>query len=206
MEQVAQSRNLCDKGRFDKEWLSAVCVILLLMIGVPTIVYAAQSSAQSGTQTRDPYDYFFNQSFNNLQDEAETAREEGKAGILVMFSDPDCPWCAKMRATVMNQVPIQEYFRKHFRILDMDTRGDTTMVDFNGKEMAEKDFSLKVNRVRGTPVFIFYDLEGNKLLRYTGATRTAQEFMWMGQYIVEGAYKNKKFSKYKRERLAKRDE
>jgi len=200
MFQVAQARNLMGKG-----WLSAVIhVSMLLTICVPGFIYAAQT--KNSDQTRDPHEFFFNQSFNNLQEEADIAREEGKSGIFVMFSDPDCPWCAKMRATVMNQIPVQEYFRKHFRILDLDTRGDTMMVDFNGKEMAEKDFSLKVNRVRGTPVFIFYDLEGHKLLRYTGATRTQEEFMWLGEYIVDGAYKNKKFSKYKRERLARRDE
>jgi len=195
---VTQSRNVNGK-----EWLSALYkMLLLLMLGVPTIVCAEENTGQ----TRDSHDYFFNQSFNNLQEEAEIAREEGKSGIFVMFSEPSCPWCAKMRSTVLNQIPVQEYYRKHFRILDLDTRGDTVMIDFNGKEISEKDFSLKVNRVRGTPVFIFYDLDGNKLLRYTGATKTAEEFMWIGEFIVDGAYKDKKFAIYKQERLAKRDE
>ena len=76
------------------------------------------------------------------------------------------------------------------------------MVNFNGTEMTEKDYAFKLHRVRATPVFMFFDLEGNKLLRYTGATRNMEEFMWMGEYVVNKEFKNKKFAKYKRERLA----
>jgi len=148
-------------------------------------------------------EHFFHQSFNNLQEEAELAREEGKIGILVMFNDPDCPWCKKMKATVLNQVPVQEFYRKHFRILHLDTRGDTMMTNFQGEEIAEKDFALLTHRVRATPVFMFFDLDGNVTLKYTGATRSVDEFLWMGEFILNGEYKNTKFSRYKSERLSK---
>jgi len=120
-----------------------------------------------------------------------------------MFGNDECPWCAKMKAGVFNQVRVQDYYRKYFRILEIDTEGDTAVIDFDGKEMAQKDFAFKYNRVRATPVFIFYDLNGKKLTRYTGATRDVDEFMWLGQYVVQGHYKNKRFTVYKRAQLAK---
>lgn len=162
----------------------------------------AASAAFAGAQTRDPLEYFFDQSFNNLQEEVATARKEGKTGLLIMFNDPDCPWCAKMKATVLNQVAVQDYYRSRFRLLHIDTRGDTLMKDFDGTEMAEKDFAFNVHRVRATPVFVFFDLEGHSVMRYTGATRGVDEFLWLGEFVVSGAYKTGNFTRYKTERLA----
>lgn len=159
----------------------------------------------TAASSRDALDYFFHQSFMNLQEEVEIAKEEGKNGIMVMFNDPDCPWCKKMKATILNQVPVQEYFRQHFRLLHLDTRGDTMMTNFDGAEVAEKDFSLITHRVRATPVFIFFDLEGKVLLKYTGASKNTKEFMWMGEFVLNGDYKKTRFSRYKRERLKKAD-
>lgn len=175
--------------------------LLLLLIAWPALSLASVSKPP-----REAMEYFFHQSFNNLQEEAEIAKEEGKIGIFVMFNDPDCPWCKKMKATVLNQVPVQEYFRKHFRILHLDTRGDTLMTNFDGEEIAEKDFALKVHRVRATPVFMAFDLEGNVMLKYTGATRSVDEFLWMGEFLVNGNYKTSKFAVYKRERLSQKRE
>lgn len=152
---------------------------------------------------REAMEYFFQQSFNNLPEEAELAREEGKMGIFVMFNDPDCPWCKKMKATILNQVQVQDFFRQHFRLLHLDTRGDTLMTDFDGTELAEKDFSLLKHRVRATPVLMFFDLDGNVMLKYTGAVKDPQEFLLMGEFIVNGDYKKSRFAAYKRERLSK---
>ena len=44
------------------------------------------------------------------------------------------------------------------------------------------------------------DLEGNQIFKYTGATANPEEFMWMGEFIVSGAYEETKFSRYKREK------
>ncbi len=160
------------------------------------------SAACADAPARDPLEYFFDQSFNNLQEEVAIARKEGKTGLLIMFNDPDCPWCAKMKATVLNQATVQEYYRGRFRLLHIDTRGDTLMKDFDGTEMAEKDFAFNLHRVRATPVFMFFDLEGHAVTRYTGATRGVDEFLWLGEFVVSGAYKTGNFTRYKTERLA----
>lgn len=160
------------------------------------------SAEVADARSRDSAEYFFHQSFNDLKEEVELARKEGKVGLLVMFNDPDCPWCARMKSTVLNQVAVQDYYRQHFRLLHIDTRGDTVMKNFDGAEMAEKDFSLKIHRVRATPVFMFFDLEGQPVARYTGATRGVDEFMWLGEFVVSGAHKTGNFTRYKSTRAA----
>jgi thioredoxin-related protein len=68
--------------------------------------------------------------------------------------------------------------------------------------MPQKDFALKSHRVRATPVFAFFDLNGNMVARFTGATGDATEFMWLGDYVVQERYKEMTFQVYKRERQA----
>ncbi len=147
---------------------------------------------------RDPEEFFFHQTFGDLQEEVELALEEGQRAIMVMFELNDCPWCERMKATILNRSEVQDYFRKNFRCLMMNVEGDNLVVDFNGEEIAEKDWALKHNRIRATPVFLFLDLEGKPIMRYTGAAKDIEEFMLLGEFIVDGHYQNSNFIKYKR--------
>ena len=153
----------------------------------------------SHAATRDPGEHFFQQSFGDLTEELSIAAEEGKQGVFIMFEEKDCPWCAKMKARVLNQVEVQDYYRKHFRILSLDINGDELITDFKRNEVTQKSFADSI-RVRATPVMIFFDLQGNKTVRYTGAVRNVQEFMWLGEFVVDGHYKTGKFSVYKRKK------
>ena len=70
---------------------------------------------------------------------------------------------------------------EHFLVFSVDIEGDVEVTDFRGNALAQKDFALKEFRVRATPVFAFFDLDGNPVARYTGATRDAREFRWLGE-------------------------
>lgn len=155
-------------------------------------------SAPVVAEVRDPYKHFFGAKFGDFKAELETARSEGKLGILFMFEMDECPFCHRMKTTVLNQSEVQDWYRKHFLIFSIDVKGDTEMVDFKGKETTEKAFALE-QRARATPVFVFYDLNGNPLTRFTGATQGVEEFMLLGRYVTEGAYKTQPFNTYKRQ-------
>ena len=154
------------------------------------------------SETRDPSEYFFQDSFNDLSEEAEIAQEEGKTGVLVMFETDDCPWCERMKDTVLNQAEVQDYFRQYFQLIRLNTDGDALVTGFDGIEVSETEFALTHNRVRATPVFLFFDTEGQLLVRYTGTTRDPQEFLWLGEYVVNAHFKHERFSSYKRKRRA----
>jgi len=154
--------------------------------------------ALSAEPGRDPGQHFFNQTFGDFSEELETARDEGKTGILLMFEMDECPFCHRMKTNVLNQPEVQDYFRDHFLIFPVDVEGDVEVVDFAGNPATQKEFALKQFRVRATPVFAFFDLDGNMVARYTGATGDSAEFMQLGQYVVDGEYKETTFTKYKR--------
>lgn len=148
------------------------------------------------SETRDVQQYFFDSKLGDFKSELATAKQEGKQGILLMFEMEDCPWCHRMKTTILNQSDVQDYFKKHFLIFSIDIKGDTAMVDFQGRETTEKKFS-EGHRVRATPVFGFIDLNGNLVHRHTGVTKDVNEFFLLGRFVVEGAYKTQSFSVYK---------
>lgn len=155
-----------------------------------------------GAAPRDPEQHFFDTTFGDFAEELERAREEGKQGVLLMFEMDDCPFCHRMKTRVLNQPEIQDFFKTHFLIFPVDIEGDVEVHDFAGNAMSQKDLALKSYRVRATPVFAFFDLSGELVARYTGATGDATEFMWLGEYVVQERYRDTTFQSYKRERQA----
>ena len=162
--------------------------ITLLLLAAPVSAVEVEASS------------FFDDSFGDFQEELENAKEQGKKGILLMFEMDECPFCARMKRNVLNQSEVQDYYREHFLIFTVDIEGDIEVVDFAGNSTTQKEFSLKQFRVRATPVFQFIDLEGQPLKRgrYTGATKDAEEFLQLGQFILEGKNEEMPFVRYKR--------
>jgi thioredoxin-related protein len=150
--------------------------------------------------TRDPGSFFFDQSLGNFNEELQLAREEGKKGILIMFEMDECPFCHRMKTRVLNQIEVQDYYKEHFLIYTVDIEGDVEITDFMGNPTKEKDFAFKQHKVRATPVFGFFDLEGNMITRFTGATNSTQEFLWLGEFVVDDHYKETNFTRYKRQK------
>lgn len=165
--------------------------LYILLLSAPLVL--------AGTP-RDPQAHFFDETFGDFREELARAREEGKQGILLFFEMDECPFCQRMKETVLNQPEVQEYYKERFLIFAVDIEGDVEITDFNGETMSQKDFAFRHNRVRATPVFQFYDLDGEPVVRYTGATSGVEEFLWLGDFAAGGHYKEIPFVKYKRMR------
>ncbi|MHB1247127.1 MAG: thioredoxin family protein [Sulfuriferula sp.] len=165
---------------------------MLRILGIALLMFATTAFGE----VRDVQTYFFQPKLGDFKSELQTARKENKTGVLIMFVQEGCPFCERMKTTVLNQSSVQDYYRKHFLIFEMDVKGDTPMVDFKGTDTTEKDFALK-NRARATPTFLFFDTKGDLVTRYIGVTRDADEFLLLGRYVVDGIYKDKPFAAYK---------
>ncbi len=166
---------------------------------LPVLLALLAGTAQA-VEKRDPYSHFFNDTFGDFQEELETARAEGKRGIFLFFEMDECPFCHRMKDTVLNRSDVQDWFRQHFLAFSVDVEGDVEIVDFQGNTMKQKDFAYRQFGVRATPVLAFFDLNGKLVARYTGATADWKEFLWLGEYVTSGAYRNQSFSRYKRAR------
>ena len=142
---------------------------------------------------------FFDQSFGNFEEEAEYARDEGKLGVFVFFEMDDCPFCHRMKETILIEPDVVEYFNQHFKAYRFDIEGSSPVVDFDGTEYATgQEMAVKKYRVRATPVMIMFDNDGQVMARYTGPATTKEEFLMWGEFAVSGEYKNMPFTRYKR--------
>jgi len=156
-------------------------------------------ATQVNAAPRDPYKYFFNETWGDFKEELANAKAQGKKGILIFFEMDECPFCHYMKKNVLNQPEVQEYYRKHFLNFSVDIEGDVEMVNLEGKPTRQKDFAFKEFRVRATPVIMIIGLDGKPIHRHTGKTSGVDEFMLMGAYIVDGHYAKTSFTRYKRE-------
>lgn len=169
-----------------------------LIVGL-VLLFSLAGVAQTA-EPRDPYRHFFHDSFGDLGEELATARAEGKKGLLIFFEMDECPFCHRMKQTVLNQPQVQDYYREHFRSISVDVEGGLDITDFDGNVMKQNEFAFKKHRVRATPVFVFFDLEGKPVARYTGPTKDVEEFLWLGEYVADERYRELPFARYKRER------
>ncbi len=153
-----------------------------IVIVFACLLNMAESSAASA-------DAFFDQTLGDFREELDSAKKAGKGGVLLMFEAEGCPYCRKMRSTVLNRADVQTYFKAHFAIFSVDILGAVPVTDFAGKETTEARFA-KSMRVLGTPTFLFASPDGVELARYTGATRDAAEFLRLGEFVVGGKFKH----------------
>ena len=153
-------------------------------------------AAPAWAETRDPANHFFQPKFGDLQADLQEAKKQGKKGIFLFFEMDDCPFCERMKTTILNQSEVQDAYRAQFLLYSIDVNGDTQMTDFQGKNATEKDFAF-AHRVRATPTLLFFDLDGKLVARHTGPTKNKAEFLLLGQYVAEGAYATQPFAKYK---------
>ena len=131
---------------------------------------------------------------NDYQSEIEALASEEKF-LVLFFNQAGCPYCDKMRSRVHPTAKVMKYFTKHFIMMETDIKGNLDVVMPDGTKGTERDFAKK-NRVRATPVFIFYDKDGASALRTTGYL-DPKRFYLAGKYVVEGVHKtNKSFFRY----------
>lgn len=147
-------------------------------------------------EVHDPGQHFFNPKLGDFKEELAVAKQEGKKGIMLFFEMDDCPFCARMKSTILNQSDVQDFYRQNFLMYPIDTQGDTPMTDFSGKNTIEKAFALE-HRVRATPTIVFFDLDGKLIVRHTGPARDKDDFMLLAKYVLEGAYQSMPYTRYK---------
>lgn len=153
-------------------------------------------AAPAWAETRDPMSHFFQPKFGDLRADLQEAKKQGKKGIFLFFEMDECPFCDRMKSTVLNQSDVQDAYRAQFLVYPIDVNGDTELVDFQGNSTTEKAFALGL-RVRATPVLMFFDLEGKPVARHTGPVKDKAEFLLLARYVTEGAYAKEPFSKFK---------
>ncbi|HXV10232.1 MAG TPA: thioredoxin family protein [Burkholderiales bacterium] len=170
-------------------------LIALLALATPSAPLAAEG--------RDPYQHFFASGTDDFRAELADAKRGGKKALFVMFEQDGCPGCLYMKEHVLNRPDVQKFYRDHFINFSINIYGSVPFDDFAGRKVTEKTFAQATN-IKGTPTLIFYDLEGQEIVRQLGAIRSAEEFILFGEFVATGAYRSRKFADYIKERKARK--
>ena len=161
------------------------------------LVTGAALASVSGS--RDPREFFFTLTFGDLPEEMQVARGDGKLGMLLFFEAEDCPYCHHMLKNVFNQTDVQDWYQERFVSIAIDIHGDVEMQDFSGITLPSKVFSDQQG-VFLTPVISFVDIDGEEIYRHLGMIGTPQEFLMLGEYIVDGHYKKMRYDDFSKAR------
>ncbi len=142
---------------------------------------------------------FFTGNSSNLNQESHLATEQNRKGLLIFYSTPTCPFCHRMKKTVLNQPEVQHFFKTNFHTIELDILAEQPIYNFSNNQTTPKGFA-KDNHIRVTPTLIFYDLKGERLFKQVGIIADPQEFIWLGKYVLEEGYSHESFSQYKRKK------
>lgn len=172
--------------------LFALAIAFLAATGFASLPATAQP-------WRDPEQHFFQPFLGDLPAELQLAQKAGKKGVLVIYEMEGCPFCVRLHRTALREPAVQDYYRRHFSVFRVDLLGATTITGFDGRDATESAFASQ-QKVRGTPTSVFYDLGGRELARFTGAPRDRQEYLLLGEFVVDGHYRTTSFPGFRRAR------
>jgi len=126
---------------------------------------------------------------NDIPTEIADAAEEGKR-LIIMFQEEGCPWCNKMRERIFPHPKVEAYYDERFILIEQDIKGGLDLISPEGAEMTQKKFAQKM-RVRGTPTFVFFDIDGKVAARIAGY-QDVPTFIGTGKYVHDGIFKTGK--------------
>jgi thioredoxin-related protein len=148
---------------------------LMLLCGMACVAAAAVTEEDDEFPVFDdqpleaPLEFpdWFKLSFLDLAEDIAEARAAGKAGIMVYFGQKYCAYCQQFLEKDLAREDIQAYIRQHFDVIGIDIHGHRQVIDTSGHEYDESGYAVQ-EKTNFTPSVIFFDLDGNEVLRLRG--------------------------------------
>lgn len=147
------------------------CLVICSWVLFSGISVAAQEAPDSlGPGLTNPGYHekpdWFKPSFLDIREDVTEAADAGKRVVLYFYQD-GCPYCKKLLEENFGQRAITDKAREHFDIIAINIWGDREVTGFDGQATTEKRFAESL-RVMFTPTLLFFNEEGNVVLRVNG--------------------------------------
>jgi len=181
------------------------CRVALIFLAVLLLCASQLSSAVSfdhgfvefdDAPLEEPLSFpdWFKLSFLDLREDVREVREAGKQGLMVYFGQKYCAYCKQLLERDLEAEDIQAYTREHFDVIGIDIHGDRTVTDMSGNELSESALAIR-DKTNFTPSLIFYDTEGQEVLRLRGYY-PPYRFRAALEYVADAHYKDEDFRQY----------
>ena len=165
---------------------------VLLLFFVTNLTYAQQGKFTGGEHHDMPQ--WFKQSFLDIAEDVEEAKEEDKHVILFMTLK-FCPYCTKMiNENFKEGAKHQEYMQEHFDVIGINIKGDKEIVLNEDKTMTEKEYA-KFLKVQYTPTILFMNQENEIIVRLNGY-RSPENFKLVLDFVKNRAYEKMSLTQY----------
>lgn len=97
----------------------------------------------------------------DLAADARDMRARGTV-MLVLFSQADCPWCARARNEILLPLQNDPASRRRVVLREIAIDADTPLADFAGRPTSHRRFAA-AEGARFTPTLIIYGPDGSRL-------------------------------------------
>lgn len=169
--------------------------LLILILVMTSQVYAKQEGELAAGMVNPGFhekpDWFKN-SFLDLNEDIEEAKQAGKK-LIVFFYQDGCPYCKKLLDDNFSQKTIADKTRKYFDLVAVNMWGDNELT-YKSNSYTEKSFA-EAARVMYTPTILFFDEKGDVVLRMNGYYHPGK-FEAALDYVSKNKFGRLKFSEY----------
>ncbi len=177
-----------------------LAMTMLWLLAASSAAVAAVDDFDDGAIYQVHYPAWFKDSFLNLQEDADEAREAGKQGLFVFFSTQGCSYCHLFIETSLSDPAISDRLHTHFDSIGLEIFSDAELTDFAGEQTRVKTFALDQG-VQFAPTMLFFDGDGTRLLRLTGYYEP-ERFSAVLDYLIGGHHRQQGLREFLAERAA----
>lgn len=141
--------------------------------------------------------FFTRLSEAGLPEVANMARA-GNRDILLFFETPHCPFCKRMRASVLNDDAVIARVRDHFIAIAIDLESGSRLLDQHQHDSTMRDFARDNYRIVRTPTLVFVDADFNLLHKHSGLIATPGEIIRLFDFVATRSYESQAWKDYQR--------
>jgi len=134
-------------------------------------------------------------------DMQEVAQQAGAShrDILLFFETEHCPFCARMRKSVLIDQAVINKLQASFIALPLDIESDQMMRDEAGEPISVRQYAQRYKRIVLTPTMVFVDANFNLLHRHSGLIATNEEFKKLLEFVSSRAYDSYSWKHFKQQ-------
>jgi thioredoxin-related protein len=147
---------------------------------------AAAKDFDDSMITHIDYPDWFKETFYDLDDDIADAGEEGKKGVMILFTTEGCSYCARFIDVSLGNPELASRVQKDFVAIGMEIFDDKMMTSPEGEAMPIKAFA-KSRGAEFAPTLLFFDTDGQRVLRLPGY-QTPERFGVVLDYVSGGHY------------------
>jgi len=168
-----------------------IVAVLLFMSLVLTNLQAAGKFTGGSDHSMPEW---FKDSFMDLQEDVEEAKEKDKH-VMLFMTLKFCPYCTKMlHANFEKGTKLQSYIEKNFDVIGIDIKGSKEITLSEEQSFTEKEYAQHLN-VQYTPTILFLD-QNNKIVVRVNGYRSSENFKYIVEFVKNKEYKNMTLTEY----------